>query len=298
MIALIALLALATVRAGAAPEQPSEAALKAYDAYVAKAEEQIRQEESSVKSFVIGTTEVGDRREVALKLGKVVVDGRGVATAEVPGGLIHHWVGSVFVSGASVADVMAVVQDYDHLARYYAPEVVSSRLISREGDDFRIALRTRDRRVITVVLDSEYTVHYGRLDAEHQFSFSRSTRVVEIADAGGAHEHLLYEADGHGYLWRLNSYWRFVKVSDGVIVQCEAISLTRSVPTGLGWLIGRYVREIPCASLEETLGATRDAVAVRVRVGDSIQLNNQRRKRNTDEYNHKGDGHGGSCAGD
>ena len=28
-----------------------------------------------------------------------------------------------------------------------------------------------------------------------------------------AHEHAVTEADNHGYLWRLNSYWRFVKVS-------------------------------------------------------------------------------------
>jgi hypothetical protein len=271
VIALMALLAVAAIPAGAASGQPSQADWKAYDDYVAKAEEQILREESSVESFVIGTTEVRDRREAALRRGKVVVDDRGMATAEIPGGLIHHWVGTVFIPGASLADVMAVVQDYDHLARYYAPEVVSSRLISREGDDFWIALRTRDQRVVTVVMDSEYTVHYGRLDAEHQFSFSHSTRVAEIADAGGAHEHAVAERDSHGYLWRLNSYWRFVEASGGVIVQCEAISLTRGVPTGLGWLIGRYVREIPRESLEQTLGATRDAVAARTRLGDSMR---------------------------
>jgi hypothetical protein len=263
VIALIALLAVATIPGGAGPGQPSEAALKAYDDYVAKAEDQILREERSVESFLIGTTEVRDRRELALRRGKVVVDDRRMATAEIPGGLIHHWVGTVFIQGAIVADVMAVVQDYDHLAKYYAPEVVSSRLISRQGDDFWIALRTRDRRVITVVMDSEYVVHYGRLDREHQFSFSRSTRVAEIADAGGAHEHAVAEADSHGYLWRLNSYWRFVEAGGGVVVQCEAISLTRGVPTGLAWLMGRYLREIPRESLEETLGATRDAVAAR-----------------------------------
>jgi hypothetical protein len=270
VITLIALLAVAALPAGAGSGQAFEAASKAYDDYVAKAEERILREERSVESFVVGATEVGDRREVALRRGKVVVDERGMATAEIPGGLIHHWVGTVFIQGAIVADVMAVVQDYDHLARYYAPEVVWSRLISREGDDFRIALRTRDRRVVTVVMDSEYTVHYGRLDREHRFSFSHSTRVAEIADAGGAHEHALAEADSHGYLWRLNSYWRFVEASGGVTVQCEAISLTRGVPTGLGWLIGRYLREIPRESLEQTLGATRVAVAARTRLRDSI----------------------------
>ena len=111
-----------------------------------------------------------------------------------------------------------------------------------------------------MVMDSEYDVRYGRLDAQHRFSWSRSTRIAEIADAGGPHEHAVSDAENHGYMWRLNSYWRFVEVSDGVIVECEAISLTRSVPAGLGWLIGPFVREIPRESLETTLRQTRDAV--------------------------------------
>ena len=266
MIALLALLAVAAAPAPG-PAQPSAEAGKAFDDYVARVEERIGREELSIETFVSGTSEV---RDGALRRGKVVVDQRGAATIEVPGGLIHHWVGTVFIPGATVREVLAVVQDYDHLARYYAPEVVSSRLISRDGDDFRIALRTEDRKVITVVLDSEYAVHYGRLDGEHQFSWSRSTRVKEIADAGDASEHAVSEADSHGYLWRLNSYWRFAGVSEGVVVQCEAVSLTRGVPTGLGWLIGRYLREIPRASLGETLGATRDAVAGQARPEDPV----------------------------
>jgi hypothetical protein len=262
VIVVIAWLAVAAVPAPLAA-QPSAEAVKAFDDYVAKAEERIRREESSVGTFVSGTNEVRDAREGALGRGKVVVEERGAAVAEVPGGLIHHWMGTVFIPDARVGDVLAVVQDYDHLAKYYGPEVVSSRLMSRDGEDFRIALRTKDRKVVTVVLDSEYAVHYGRLDGEHQFSWSRSARVREIEDAGGAHERALSEAESHGYLWRLNSYWRFAGVSGGVVVRCEAISLTRGVPTGLGWLIRRYVREIPRASLEETLGATRDAVVAR-----------------------------------
>lgn len=277
VIALIALLAVAAVPAPA-PGQASAEASKAFDHYVARAEERIRREESAVGTFVSGTAEARDARDGAMGRKRVVVVERGAAVAEVPGGLIHHWVGTVFIPGATVVEVLAVVQDYDHLAEYYTPEVVSSRLISRDGDDFRIALRTKDRKVVTVVLDSEYAVHYGRLDGEHQFSWSHSTHVREIAEAGGAHERALSEAESHGYLWELNSYWRFVGASDGVFVQCEAISLTRGVPAGLGWLIGGYVREIPRASLEETLGATRDAVVAR-----ASSLRN-RDKANTDEH--------------
>lgn len=269
MIALIALFAAASAVTPAA--KPSAETLKAFDEYVAKAEERIRREESSAESFVTVLPGPTAERQAALRRGEVIVDQRGPATAEIPGGLIHHWVGSAFIPRATMADVLAVVQDYDHLTRYYAPEVMTSRLLSRDGDHFRIALRMREHKVVTVVLDSEYEVRYGRLDAAHQFSWSRSTRMTEVADAGGPHEHAVADADNHGYLWRLNSYWRFAQEGDGVIVECEAISLTRNVPVGLGWLIGPLAREIPRESLDATLGSTRDAVSTRAKLENSTQ---------------------------
>jgi hypothetical protein len=266
VIALIALLA--GVVAVPAPAGPSAAASKAFEEYAGKLEAGIAREESAVRSFVfVATREAGGGAQAAeARRGDVVVEPGGQATVEVPGGLIHHWVGTVFIAQASVSQVLGVVQDYDHLERYYSPEVVSSRLISRDGDDFRIGLRMREHHAVTVVMDSEYDVRYGRLDAGHQFSFSRSTRITEVADAGGAQERAVPEAENHGYLWRLNSYWRFVGQGDGVLVQCEAISLTRDIPAGLGWLVGPFVRAIPRESLETTLGATRDAVEERVRI--------------------------------
>jgi hypothetical protein len=269
VIAMIALLAVtAAMPAGMAP---SAETAKAFDDYVAKVEEQIRGEEGAVESFLALPPGGTAAWETALRRGEVLVEQRAPTPAKIPGGLIHHWVGTVFIPNATVAQVLAIVQDYDHLTRSYAPEVMASRLISREGDDFRILLRMRKQKVVTVVLDAEYQVHYGRLDAAHQFSASRSTRISEIADAGSPREHAVADAENHGYLWRLNSYWRFVQATDGAIVQCEAISLTRNAPTGLGWLIGPFVREIPRESLEATLGATRDAVAARVRVDHSTQ---------------------------
>jgi hypothetical protein len=258
VIALIALLAAPTPAAG-----PTATASHAFDEYVAGVEERIRRREASVASFVVEPDGSAAVREATVGRGEVVVDPGGSGTAEVQGGLIHHWIGSVFVPGASMAEVLSVVQDYDHLARYYSPEVMSSQLISRDGDDFQIAMRLRERRVVTVVLDSEYEVRFGRLDAGHQFSFSRSTRIAEIADAGGPHERAVADADSHGYLWRLNAYWRFAQLGDGVVVQCEAVSLTRDVPAGLGWLVGPLIRGIPRESLQATLGATRDAVVAR-----------------------------------
>jgi len=278
---VIAILALWAAGWAAPAAKPSPATAKAFDDYVAAAEAKIRTEEREATTF----NNVRDRDEGALARGRVVVEALGPignGAVEVPEGMIHDWSGTILLPGVTLDDVLAVVQDYGHSARYYTPEVITSKLIVRDGDDFRIALRLREHRIITVVMDSEYDVRYGRLDPEHQFSWSRSTRVTEIADAGSAHEHAVNDADNHGYMWRLNSYWRFSKVSDGVVVQCEAISLTRDVPAGLGWMIGPFVREMPRESLETTLKQTRDAVVARKQEKeakqDGTQMNTDQRR--------------------
>ena len=236
---------------------PSVAQLKpdaaaAFDRYIATAEQRIAAEQTSVDPFLrLNSLPAAQRSGFTARLrqGEVMIETVGTTPVDVPGGMIHDWVGTAFVPRASVAQVLALVQDYDHLARYYHPDVQASRLIARHGDDFRIFMQLRKHKVVTVVLDTEYDVHYGRLDPQHWFSTSRSTRVDE---AGGG---------DHGFLWRLYTYWRFVEVRDGVIVQCEAISLTRDIPTGLGWVIGPFVTKIPRESLEFTMTATRRALS-------------------------------------
>ncbi len=234
--------------------EPKPEAVKAFERYVAVAEARIRAERMAHPSNPGqgGAPDVSSPHPSKSGQGgarAVLVEKVGQTPQEVPGGMIHDWVGTTFIPGATVAQVLALVQDYNHLARYYAPDVQASRLISRAGDDFHIYMRLRKHKVVTVLLDTEYDVHYGRVDPQHWFSVSRSTRIAE-ADGGD-----------HGFLWRLNTYWHFVQAGDGVIVQCEAISLTRDIPTGLGWMIRPFVTSIPRESLEFTMRATRKAVA-------------------------------------
>jgi hypothetical protein len=56
-------------------------------------------------------------------------------------------------------------------------------------------------------------------------------------------------------LWRLNTYWSYEERDGGVYVQVESVSLTPSIPYGLGWAVGPYVESIPRESLEFTLRA-------------------------------------------
>jgi hypothetical protein len=178
----------------------------------------------------------------------------------MPGGLIHHWVGTVFIPGASLRQVLALLEDYDHHAAYFGPEVVKSKTLEHTGNDFKVYLRLARKKIVTVVLDTEFEVHYEQLDAERVQSRSYSTRIAEVEHAGDPREVQLKPGDDHGFLWRLNSYWRFFETGRGVYVQCEAVSLTRDIPNGLSWLIAPFIESIPKESLEFMLRSTRAAV--------------------------------------
>jgi hypothetical protein len=160
-----------------------------------------------------------------------------------------------------------VVQDYEHASQYYGPDVAKSRLLERSGNDFRVLLRLKQVHIVTVVLDSEYSVHYTFPDATHALSRSYSTRIAEVENAGEAQERDMPVGDDDGFLWRLYSYWRFYQSPEGVFVQCTAISLTRNVPAGFGWLVRPFLETIPRDSLRFTLEATRNALAKQVQTG-------------------------------
>jgi len=236
----------------------------AFEQYVAQAESRINQEHGSPESFLrIDSLPAAQRSEIEARLrqGDILIDKVGESPTKLPGALVHHWVGTAFVPSATLAQTLAVVRDYDHLWQYYQPEVVRSKLLSQQGDDLRISMRLRKHKAVTVVLDTEYAVHNGQLDPEHRYGISRSAHIVELANPDQADEHPLPEGHDHGFLWRLNTYWSYVQTSDGVFMQCEAISLTRDVPSGLGWLIGPFIHGLPRESLQFTLNSTRKAVA-------------------------------------
>jgi len=177
-----------------------------------------------------------------------------------PGALIHHWVGTVFIRGASLQQVLTLLKDYDRHAVYFKPEVAKSKTLEHAGEDFRVYLRLTRKKIVTVVLDTEYEVHYEQLDAVRAQSRSYSTRIAEIVHPGESGERQLPPGKDNGFLWRLDSYWRFFESGRGVYVQCEAVSLTRDIPTGLHWLIAPFIESIPKESLEFTLRSTRTAV--------------------------------------
>jgi hypothetical protein len=261
LVALAALVAPAVFGEQLKPET-----VAGFDRYVRLSEQGMAGEEQSAEFLKIDSLPAAEAGAVRAKLknGEVVIEhletrenGRPIA---VPNGLIHHWIGTVFVPGASLTQTVAFLQDYNNQTRYYAPDVERSRLMAKNGNEFKVFLRLRKHKVVTAVLDTNYDVTYRSLGADRAVCRSVSTRIAEVANPGEKNESEKPVGNDSGFMWRLNSYWRFEQRDGGTYVQLEAISLTRDIPAGLSWLVAPFVNSIPRESLEFTLQRTREGL--------------------------------------
>lgn len=258
------------VASAAAELKPKTTA--AFDKYVAATEARINGELHPGGTFLYIDAKPDDVKKNSydeLKNGQILVEkletrADGVS-ADVPDGMVHHWVGLVFIPGATLAQVLPIVQDYDHRSDLYKPDVVASHLISHQGSDYKFFLRLYQKRFTTAVFNTEYTAHWGQVDPKKMYSHSISTRIAEVKDADHPDGEEWPVGQGRGYLWRLNTYWRFEEKDGGVYLQCEALSLTRDIPYGLGWLIKPLVVKIPRESLNRALGQTRTVVLEKIK---------------------------------
>jgi hypothetical protein len=169
----------------------------------------------------------------------------------------------VFVPGGTAAAAVALLQDYNRHAEIYRPNVAQSRVIERSGDEFRVFLRFFMKKVISVTVNSDHLARFTTVNATRAYSRIVSTRVQEVQHVGSSDERELPVGQDGGYLWRINSYWRFLERDGGVYVQCESVSLSRGIPFGLGWVVGPFVTSIPRESLTFTLETTRKVLADR-----------------------------------
>lgn len=270
--ALIAtFVSLSLLPSSAVPEDLKPQTIAAYNHYAELTEAQIDAGLAAHEPFLWVDALPPNRREAAFKElhdGKVVIErletldnGKRI---EVPDGMVHNWIGTVFIPGATLAQTIAFEEDYDHQQQYFRPDVVRSRIMKHDGNDFVIELRFYKKKVISTVIDTTHDVHYQPVDSTHEWSRSHTTRIQEVDDPGRSGEKLEPEGKDHGFLWRMNTYWRFEEKDGGTYAECQSISLTRDIPTGLGWMLGPYVNSVPRESLTFTLANTRRAVLQRI----------------------------------
>jgi hypothetical protein len=159
-----------------------------------------------------------------------------------------------------VADFERLMRDISAYPQHFSPQVLQAKVLMQQGDHLQAIMRVRQKHILTVVMDTSYDITFGRLDAQHGYSISRSTRISEIGSPGTSSEHVLSADEEHGFLWRLNTYWSYEERDGGLYMQIESVSLTRSVPTGLNWVVQPFIEKIPRESLEFTLRSTCNAL--------------------------------------
>ncbi len=177
---------------------------------------------------------------------------------DVDNGMIHHWIGTIWLPGVSLDQAVAFAQDYDRYREFYKPTIQRSRLLERDGNRFTIEMRLVTKHLITIVLDARYVVDYRQPDPSQVLTRSRSVSIDEVKDAGSPDERLVPSERGSGYLWRINNYCTFDEQEGGTMEQCESVSLTRDIPLLLSWIVKPFVTKVPRESLEFSLGRTRD----------------------------------------
>jgi hypothetical protein len=265
LMMLVALAATAEVRQGGFFSLRG-ATLQAFSTYVVNTEAQNAESLRNGPFLWVDGLPDKDRSAAMGKLrtGEVVVrrlstNGAG-GNPQVPGGMIHDWEGIIFIPGVKIDEVLRVLQDYDHQATYYAPDVVKAKIESRDGNHFIVFLRFRRQKIVTVVLNTEHAVTYYRDSPLRAHSRSTAVRIAQVEDPGGAHEKEKIPGEDDGYLWRMETWWRMEERDGGVYVQNQVVTLTRDIPPGLAWLIEPFIIKIPKETLEFTLQATRKAV--------------------------------------
>ncbi|MGC2403939.1 MAG: hypothetical protein WA510_29365 [Acidobacteriaceae bacterium] len=246
---------LMVAHASPAQAEPTADAVAAFNSYIDALEARLKKQHQSVDDFF--SPPLTPQIEKRLQQGELMIDPLtptdGLA---LHGALLHDWRGTAFAPGAKAADFQRLMKDISAYPQHYAPQVLSAKLLSQQGDHLQMTMRVRQKHVITVVLDTTYDAKFGQLDAQHGYSNSRSIMISEIASPGTSAEHALDPKEDHGFLWRLNTYWSYEEGDGGLYLQIESVSLTRSIPAGLGWAVSPFIQKIPRESLEFTLRAT------------------------------------------
>ncbi len=177
----------------------------------------------------------------------------------VSGGLIHDWLGAIFLPNTRLDDVLTLLNDYNRYRDIYGPEV-HARFLSHVNGEDEFSMKIVNKVLfVNAGVDMLCRSQTVRLDERHAYSISRTIQVREIQDYGKANERELPPDSGDGFIWRLHSVSRLEQRDGGVYIETERLALTRDIPNSLRFMIAPVVRRLSHNSMAASLLKTRDA---------------------------------------
>jgi putative flippase GtrA len=263
---LLAALSLALPLDASAAELTAETR-RAWQRYVAATESRIARELQTPGRFLsIDFDPPADRQRARTELrnGIVVIRNmNGEDGVELPSGTLHHWRGAVFVPGATVEEMLQAVGDPAGARGHRQEDVIEARVLARSPNALRLFLKLQRQVIVSVAYNTVHDVVYRTHGPGRASSRSVATRIAEVANIGDPDEHERPPGVDRGFLWGLNSYWRYEAVPGGVVVELESLTLSRSVPWGVGAVVRPLVDQVARESLTRTLVALRTRFAER-----------------------------------
>jgi hypothetical protein len=179
----------------------------------------------------------------------------------VQGGLIHDWIGGIFIPGATTARLRAVTHGYDRYKEFYKPLVTDSTALSCMAAQQRFSMTWHTRvSGVAAAMTGEYEVRDVRIDAHRGYTIATTVRIQEIENYGNPGQRLLPPDTGRGLIWRLHSISRYEERDGGVYLETEAFALTREIPFMVRWFVTPIVNRVSINSLTTMLSQTKDAV--------------------------------------
>jgi len=253
-----ALLAVLAVAICTTPVQAQEAeTIDAWETYAERTEARIARELAPGRNaFFTSEFESSPEQWQSALDGDIPIESMETAGSDgepidVPSGLIHHWRGAVFIPGVTLAEVLEAVQRPERDT--HQTDVLETRVLERRTDYVRVYMKLVRSKIVTATYNTEHEALYTRHDSGRASSRTVATHIAELDDAGTPNEREKAPGEDRGFLWRLNSYWRYAEVDGGVMVECESVSLSRSIPFLVRPIVGRIINGIAEESLQRVL---------------------------------------------
>jgi hypothetical protein len=202
------------------------------------------------------------RGEVLIEKMKTLDNGQPITDDD---SLIHHWLGTVFIHGVTLQQAIDLAQHYELHGEIYKPDVMQAKILSRNGNNFQVFFRFyKKKAVVTTVYNTVHEVRYIPIDAHRLQTRTWTTRIAQVEDHDKPDGPEKPIGNDSGYLWRLNSYWRYLERDGGTYIQIESVTLSRDIPALVSWIIRPFVEGVPRESVAFTLGTTRKALMDRL----------------------------------
>jgi hypothetical protein len=231
--------------------------LQAWDDYIRNVNMSVAERNADSRPFLWVDESPETQRRA--RSGEFVITSRD--PRKVPQGLIHHWVGVMFIPNTSLDQVMRVLNSYDRYSEMFKPLIRKTTVVERDGDTVKLnVLAAQKAFSVTAAVETDEEIHIARPASDRVCITADSVHIREIADYGRPSEHVVPEARRPGYVWRALILQRLEQRDGGVYVELETISLSRGIPLEVRWLIKPLTDDLPRKMLADLLEETKAAV--------------------------------------